>query len=152
MKFTDENIAEAFDQAQQKLLNSDYCKGKDASELILDGYFINRMSDLVRAYDLLEDLTAYEDEPYWAKGVREFSEQEMVDFLFEVSYDDDVISVWISTDDNWETEATDRLERILRQMTKQQQSIPVIGVLLFFTNCKIYCVKPLTYSIYNGII
>ena len=118
MKFTDENIAEAFDQAQQKLLNSDYCKGKDASELILDGYCINRMSDLVRAYDLLEDLTAYEDEPYWAKGVREFSEQEMVDFLFEVSYDDDVISAWISTDDNWETEATDRLERILRQMTK----------------------------------
>lgn len=29
----------------------------------------------------------------WAKGVQKLSEQEMVDFLFEVSYDDDTISV-----------------------------------------------------------
>lgn len=111
MKFTDRNVEKAFEQARQALFEEKVYKDKSSMELLLDESFISRLHDLASTKDLLQHLIDFDDMD-WAKGSRELYAQEMVDFINEVSYDE-AISAWESTDDDWESKATDSLKWLL---------------------------------------
>lgn len=119
MKFTDKNIDErvydAYEQARQKLIEKGFEQDKNVAELLKDGWFINRMSDLGRATDLLMDLIESSNVA-WA-GNTDLTENEMVQFIFNVSYSP-AVGVWISDDDFWEDKIVDILESELKQMVE----------------------------------
>lgn len=108
MKFTDENIEKAFEQARIKELDDERYQGKTAMELLSDETLIHRLDELSDVKDLLQHLISFDDMD-WAKGKRELSEQEMINFIVAVSFSE-AVSFWESTDDNWEGKATDCLE------------------------------------------
>ncbi len=116
MKFTDENIEKAFEQARQEVIDDEQYKGKTATELLSDETLIHQLDELSDVKDMLQYLIDFDDMD-WAKGKRELSAHEMVDFIIAVAYSE-AVSLWESTDDDWEGEAVDCLESILRQMTK----------------------------------
>lgn len=119
MKFTDKDIDErvydAYEQARQKLIEKGFEQDKNVAELLKDGWFINRMSDLGRATDLLMDLIEFSNVA-WA-GNTDLTENEMVQFIFNVSYSP-AVGVWISDDDFWEDKIVDILESELKQMVE----------------------------------
>lgn len=110
MKFTDENIEKAFEQAHQKLLNDKQYQGKTTMELLSDAWFIHQLDNLISAKELLQQLIDVDDME-WAKGKRELSDREMVDFIVEVAYDE-AVSFWYSADidEDWEDRAVNCLE------------------------------------------
>ena len=108
MKFTDENVEKAFEQARIKFLNAKPYKNKAAMELLLDEGLVRQLDNLSSAKDLLQQLIDFDDMG-WAKGKRELSAHEMVDFIIAVAYSE-AVSLWESTDDDWEGEAVDCLE------------------------------------------
>ena len=117
MKFTDKDIDErvydAYEQARQQLIKKGFEQDKTALELLEDGWFVNQMSDLGRATDLLMDLIESSNVA-WA-GDTDLTEREMIQFIFNVSYSS-AVGVWISDDDFWEDKAVDILESELKQM------------------------------------
>lgn len=108
MKFTDENIEKAFEQARIKELDYERYQGKTAMELLSDETLIHRLDELSSAKDLLQHLIDFDDMD-WAKGKRELSAHEMINFISAVSYSE-AVSFWESTDDDWEGKAVDCLE------------------------------------------
>ena len=108
MKFTIENVDKAFEKARQIVLDAKLYKNKTAMELLLDEGLIRRLDNLSSAKDLLQHLIDFDDMD-WAKDKRELSAHEMINFISAVSYSE-AISLWESTDDDWEGEATDCLE------------------------------------------
>ncbi len=111
MKFTDQNIEKAFEQARQALLDEKVYKDKSPMELLLNESFISQLHNLGSAKDLLQYLVNFDDMD-WAKNSRELSAQEMAHFISSVSYDE-ALSAWESTDDEWEAKATDSLKWLL---------------------------------------
>ena len=108
MKFTDENIEKAFEQARQDLFDNHQCQNKTATEALLDEELVRELSKLGSAKDLLQYLIDF-DNMDWTKGTQELSKREMVDFIESVSYSEAVLD-WESINDDWETKATDILE------------------------------------------
>lgn len=108
MKFTDKNIEKAFEQARQNVFNDEHYKGKTATELLSDEALIHRLDELSGVKDMLQYLIDFEDMD-WAKGKRELSMQEMVDFISAVACSE-AVSFWESTDDELEGKAVDCLE------------------------------------------
>ena len=102
MKFTDENVEKAFEQARQNVLDDEQYKGKTATELLLDKGLIRRLDNLSSAKDLLQHLISF-DNMDWAKGKRELSAYEMVDFISAVSYSE-AVPLWETIDDDWESD------------------------------------------------
>lgn len=108
MKFTDENIEKAFEQARQDLFDNNQCQNKTATEVLLDEGLIRQLNNLISAKDLLQELIDFDDMD-WVKGKRELSDREMINFIVAVSYSE-AVSFWYSTDDDWESKAIDCLE------------------------------------------
>lgn len=117
MKFTDkdiyERISSAYEQARQQLIEKGFELDKNLLGLLKDGWFINRMSDLERAKNLLINLVEFRNVA-WA-GDADLTEKEMVQFVLNVSYSP-AVGVWISNDDFWEDKIVDILESELKQM------------------------------------
>ena len=108
MKFTDENIEKAFEQARQYVFDNQQCQSKTATEVLSDEGLIRQLDNLSSAKDLLQQLIDFDDMD-WAKGKRELSAHEMINFIVAVSYSE-AVSFWESTDDDWESKAVDCLE------------------------------------------
>lgn len=103
-----ENIEKAFEQARQDVFDNQQCQSEMAIEVLSDEGLIHQLDELSSAKDLLKTLIDFDDMD-WAKGKRELSEQEMVDFISAVACSE-AVSFWGSTDDDWEAKATDHLE------------------------------------------
>ena len=95
MKFTDENIEKAFENARQDLFDRNQCQNKKATEVLLDEGLIHQLDNLVSAKDLLQQLIDFDDMD-WVKGKRELSDHEMINFIVAVSYSE-AVSFWCPT-------------------------------------------------------